>query len=454
MSVPEKQNPAVEKLYSTLVRRDPDAEAALPAEVRQALPANGARLVGANALQSSGDRIVDASTVLPWLFAALGVPAALAGLLKPIRESLSMLPQAFLTPLVLRARRRTRVFALGALVQASMAALMAGTAALGHGLTAGVVILAALVVFSLGRCLCSISSKDVMGRTVPKGERGQIAGLATTASGLVAITLGVGLRVLGGDSLGADGIAWLLGLGALLWVAVAAVYISVREPTEDPAETEPGQDGEDGQEREGRDTPSALGLLRQDPLLRRFVTVRALLLVTSLSPPYFVMLSVAAGTDVLTGLGGFIIASGIASLIGGRLFGGLADRSSRRLMALASGAASVVILAAVGLAALPTFGAESLAGAVVLVAGYFLVTLLHTGVRTGRKTYLVDIATGDTRTVYTAVSNTAMGVILLVVGAVSAAVASVSVPGALVLLAVLGGIGAVLSLRLPEASDT
>ena len=75
---------------------------------------------------SSGDQIVNASTVLPWLFNALGVPVALTGLLVPIRESLSMLPQAFLTPLIVRVRFRKRVFISGALVQAASAGVIAG----------------------------------------------------------------------------------------------------------------------------------------------------------------------------------------------------------------------------------------------------------------------------------------------------------------------------------------
>ena len=438
---------APEKIYSRLVRRSPEAEDRLPEQVRRDLPANGLRLVGANTLQSSGDQIVNASTVLPWLFAALGVPPALAGLLKPVRESLSMLPQAFLTPVVLRARRRTRVFALGALVQAASVAAMAATAALGSGLSAGVLVLIALAVFSLGRCLCSIASKDVQGRTVPKGERGQITGLATTASGLVAITLGLGIRWLGGDDLDAGRLGWLLALGAALWVGVALVYLAVREPAEDPEEdTARGAHGDEPVLRR------SWALLRDDRRFRRFVTVRALLLVSSLSPPFLVMLAVRAGTDALSGLGGYVIASGLASLLGGRLFGRAADRSSRRLMSLAAGAASAVIVAVVALTALPAFSGESAAGGLVLVSGYFLITLLHTGVRTGRKTYLVDMASGDTRTVYTAVSNTVMGVILLVVGAVSAAIAGVSVEGALLFLAALGAVGVAAGLRLPEVS--
>jgi hypothetical protein len=53
--------------------------------------ANGLLQVRAQALQSTGDQVVNPKTVLPWLFSALGVPAALVGLLVPIRESGSML---------------------------------------------------------------------------------------------------------------------------------------------------------------------------------------------------------------------------------------------------------------------------------------------------------------------------------------------------------------------------
>src|SRR5699024_8204386 len=118
-----------ERLYSVLIRRNTEAEDEIPADRRDTIAPNGLRLVLANALQSSGDQVVNASTVLPWLFAALGVPPALTGVLVPIREAGSMLPQAFLTPLVLRVRYRKWVFITGALVQAGAVAVMAGTAA-------------------------------------------------------------------------------------------------------------------------------------------------------------------------------------------------------------------------------------------------------------------------------------------------------------------------------------
>ena len=429
-----------DRLYSVLMSRDLEAERRLPAEVRDDVSRNGLRQVAAQTFQSSGDQTVNASTVLPWLFQALGVPPALVGLLVPIRESGSMLPQVFITPLVLRVRHRRWVFVAGALVQAAAVSAMAATAALGSGLSAGVVIVLALAVFALGRSLCSISSKDVQGRTVPKGERGQINGLATTAAGLTAITLGLAIRYLGGADLDPTSLALLLAFGSVLWVAAAMMYAGVTEPEELT-----------GAERESEGARPSLALLREDRVLRRFVTVRSLLLVSALSPPFVVALSLRSGVDSLSGLGAFVIASGIAALLGGRLFGRWADRSSRSLMSVGAAVASAVVIALV-LVVTVADPAGSRWSDALFVGVYFLLTLMHTGVRVGRKTYVVDLAEGDLRTTYVAVSNTAMGVILLVVGGISSMIAAFAVEWALLFLAALGLVGVAASARLPDVS--
>ena len=431
---------SADRIYSAVMSRDLEAERELPEDVRDHVARNGLRQVAAQTFQSSGDQTVNASTVLPWLFQALGVPSALVGLLVPIRESGSMLPQAFITPWVLRVRHRRWVFVAGALVQAAAVAAMAATAALGSGLSAGIVIILALAVFSLGRSLCSISSKDVQGRTVPKGERGQINGLATTAAGLTAITLGLAIRFLGGQDLDPVRLALLLALGAVLWVAAAWMYAGVTEP-DDLSEAERESDG----------ARPSLALLREDRILRGFVTVRSLLLVSALSPPFVVVLSVRSGVEGLSGLGAFVIASGVAALLGGRLFGRWADRSSRSVMSVGAAVASAVVVALVLVVVLldPTVSPWA---DLLFVGSYFLLTLMHTGVRVGRKTYVVDLAEGDLRTTYVAVSNTAMGIVLLVVGGISSALAAVAVEWALLFLAGLGLLGVVMSARLPDVS--
>lgn len=441
------------------MKRNIECEEELSDEVRRNIAPNGMRIVFAQGLQSSGDQTVNTSTVLPWLFVTLGVPTALTGLLVPIRESGSMLPQAFLTPLVLRVKYRKWIVVLGAAIQAVAVACMALAAALANGLTAGLIIIGALILFSLGRCFTSIASKDVQGRTIPHGQRGQINGLATTASGLVAITLGLAIRHFGGKDVSATYLAWMLAGGAALWALMAVVYTEIREI----ADTEDAQTGTTGDDEpkdasgdDGDDAnwfTSMWTLLQDDKLFRHFVLVRSLLLVSALSPPFVVVLSTQSGAESLTGIGGYIIASGLASLLGGPIFGRFADRSSQKLMSIGAGLASGTLILTVIVAWLPGVSGDGWAINALFISAYFLLTLTHTGVRVGRKTYIIDMAEGDQRTTYVAVSNTVMGFILLAVGGVTSAIAAADIPFALLFLAVMGLIGVVAGAKLPDVSE-
>jgi len=426
------------RLYGALLET-PNGLDDLDEEVARNVPDNAVRQVTAMTLQKAGDLVVDAKTVLSWLLAALGAPASLTALLVPIRESGSMLPQASLAPLVQRRAIRKWIWVLGAALQATSVLAMAAIAATLGGAAAGIALLVALAGFSLARSLSSLTSKDVQGRTLPKGTRGQINGYATIGAGLASITVGLGLRLLGGDDAAPSTFAWLLAAAALAWVLAALVFARIHEtPGEHDPEASAG----------GSALASAARLLRDDRPFRRFVVARTLLLVSALSPPFVVTLATDQGGAGLQGLGSFVISSGVAALIGGRLWGRLADRSSRRVMMVASGlSAGIVVLFLAGLRVDAVRTA-----ALVYPATYLLLALVHHGSRIGRKTYVVDLAEGDQRTEYVAVSNTAMGALLLVVGAFTSAVALLGAEAALLALAALGATGVVVSRSLPEVS--
>ena len=407
---------------------------------------NARRFVWANGLQNVGDQIISPKSVLPWLFTAAGVPAALSALLVPIRESGSMLPQAAITPWVKAQRSRVHAWILGALGQAAGAAGIAAAAAALRGTALGVVVLVCLAVLALSRSVCSISSKDVQGRTVSKGRRGRVTGRATELGGLVALIGGLALGLAGSD-LPVWAIAVLSGVAALAWVVAARVFAGVADPStsidDAPAdETSAGKGGVDW-----HFFSSCARLFAADRQFRTFVIVRTLMLVTALSTTFLVLLAGEAGTD-LTGLGAFVTASGLAALIGGRVSGWLSDISSRTVMSYGSAIAAGILLAVV---AVDHWAPDGLLAWVAPVA-FFAVTLVHTGIRVARKTYVVDMAEGDRRTEYVAGANTLMGVALLAVGAVSAGVAALGADAALVFLAVLGLAGTVGAHRLREVS--
>jgi len=83
----------------------------------------------------------------------------------------------------------------------------------------------------------------------------------------------------------------------------------------------------------------------------------------------------------------------------------------------------------------------------------FLLAVAHGGVRVGRKTYLLDMASGVRRTDYVAVSNTVIGFVLLLGGGVGLLAPWLG-PGGMLLLLSMFGFGGVLGGRhLPEVQE-
>jgi MFS family permease len=231
----------------------------------------------------------------------------------------------------------------------------------------------------------------------------------------------------------------LLAGAAGLWIVAAAVYARVDE---EPGETDGGGNAFGEALRRMR-------LLVEDRAFGMFVVVRALLLCSALSAPYYVLLARQHSGGFTGKLGLFIVAGGLASSLSAPLWGRLADWSSRRVM----GVAAVVT----GVLGMVVFIAETwipvLGGAVGFYPMvYFVLMVAHSGVRLGRKTYVVDLAQGNRRTDYVAVSNTVIGVILLVLGSLGALAQAFSVPIVVLVLSMLGLFGAALSRWLPEVT--
>ena len=394
------------------------------------------RFIWSNGLQGIGDQIVAAKTVLPWLLQAAGAPGFFIALLVPIRESGSMLPQAAFTPWVTTQRSRKRIWVIGSLGQAAAAALIGLAALLLDALPLALAVTALLAVLAVFRSLCSIASKDVQGRTISKGRRGVITGRAAAVGGAASLIVGLFLEWLG-TPIPTWILVALIVASAAAWAVAAMIFRTIDEPV---SEEEP-----QGLERGW--WADTWGLFTGDRAFRQFVIVRSLLLVSALSTAFIVTLSQEVGHG-LTGLGAFLIASGLAAVLGGRISGIWSDRSSRTVMSWGALAASLVILGLVAAAAWLPGEVNSW----LFPAGFFLVNLAHTAIRVARKTYIVDMAEGDQRTRYVGAANTLMGAILLLVGAVSGGVAQFGPSAALLFLAVIGFVGVIAARRLPDVS--
>ncbi len=418
-----------DRLYEK-VANDEDARTCsdISEDACREVPGNFFRIIFANTLTKVGDLLINPKTVLAWLISAVGAPGALAGLLVPIRESGSLIPQLLIGALVRRYPVRKGFWVLGSALQGLSVLGMALVVWLLEGLAAGLGIVGLLVVFSVSRGFCSVAMKDVQGKCVPKSRRGRLTGLSATLSG--ALTFALTLLVFSNDS---DPsmlfyTALLAGAG-VAWLAAALVFLRVDEY---PGASEGGSNAL-------REAWSSLSLLKTDVPFRRFVVTRALLMASSLASPFLVLLAKEQSSLGLL-LGSFVLASSLASAVSATVWGYMADSSSRTVMIRGGALAALVCMVAGGVS---VSGVEVDGVHWLYPVAFFVLAIAHAGVRIGRKTYMVDMAGGTKRTDYTAVSNSVIGVLLLVVGGISAAVALLGNDWALLVLGGMGVMGVV-----------
>ena len=338
-------------------------------------------ILGSYCLTKLGDAIANPKTTLAWLTTMVGAPAFVLGLIVPIRESGSMLPQLFIGGVIRRLRVRKWVWVAGAAGQAACIAALGLVATTLTGAPAGWAILGLVILFSVFRSFCSVAAKDVLGKTIPKPKRGQLAGWSASVAGLLSVGVGVALMTPVSGRLDESFVGILLIGAAALWLFAAAAYARVTEYA--------------GETAGGRSILEALGQLRliiTDAPFRRFIVTRALLMCSALSAPFYVALAQQNfGTPAYL-LGAFIAAAGVASLVSAPIWGRFADRSSKFVMInaalITSGIGLVVYLAS-------RFVPEVIGTIWFLPTAYFILSLAHSGVRVGRKTYVVNLADGE-----------------------------------------------------------
>ena len=387
-------------------------------------------------LTKLGDAIASPKTTLAWLISMVGAPAFVLGLLVPIRESGSMIPQLFIGGFIRRLPIRKWVWVAGSLGQAACIAGIGFVAVSLTGKTAGWAILGLVVLFSLFRGFCSVAAKDVLGKTIPKTKRGQLTGWSASAAGLLGIGIGVVLMLPMTGRFDEYFLGWLLFGAGALWLIAAAIYSRVAEYA-----------GETGGGRSILYALSQLKLPATGRPFRRVVTTPALLMCSALRAPFYIALAPQKFGSPAYLLGAFIAAAGVAGLVSAPVWGRYADASSKYVMICAA-----LITSGVGLAVFViTRLIPAVSGATwFLPIAYFILSLAHSGVRVGRKTYVVNLASGNKRTDYVAISNTIIGVLLLFVGAVGALAPVIGNDGVIGLLALMGLVGAAYGTTLPD----
>nr|WP_301288467.1 MFS transporter [Natronospira proteinivora] len=412
---------------------------AIPESACTNLPRNYLLNVGNGSASKLAEQVAGPNVVLPWLMAALGAPAALIGLLMPIKQAGSLLPQLAIAGAIRSVARRKYFWVFSGLTQSACLLLMIAAAIFLTPTQAGWTIVGLLAVYAMASGTASVAFQDVVGKTIPKGRRGRLLANRAAIGGALTIAAGIMIHQYVGRG---DDMLVYLGLvffGALLWFLASGFFFLIRE--------------EAGATAGGRNALEEAGvgvrLVKQLSGYRRYLLARALLLTVEIATPLFVLFGQGVVAGGAVGLGTFVVAVGVAQVVGSPFWGRFSDASSRKVLywsALIAAAAGVVAL-------LITLLPESLQIPPVYALVFILIGLAEAGVRLGRKTWLVDAAPPQDRATWVAFSNTSIGLLVLAGGALGLIAQFLGHEIMMLTIIALSLAGALAAWYMPEAAE-
>ncbi len=410
--------------------------AAIPSAECTNLPKNYVMNVLNGAASKLAEQVASAKLALPWLLSAMGAPAIFIGLLLPLRQTGTLLPQLAVAGYIRRYPIRKWFWVGSALIQVAMLmAIMAAAIALPL-ISASVCIVLSLLIFSMARGVGSVAFQDVTGKTIPKGKRGKMLAARSMIGGLLTIGVGLGLKAYFSPSANLQPALVLIGCGAVLWVIAALAFAAVKE--------EPGAVA--GGRNALREAIAGWRLMRQESWFFRYLIVRAALLSIELSGPFYILYVRHLFPEHTGMLGVIVIAAGLAAVISSPFWGRFADLSSRKVLMLGGAMGAITGISALLVGLLPSMSGSNYIIALVFV----LLGISEAGVLLGRKTYLIDRVDPQQRSTFVAFANSAIGLIALLFGALGIIAQAAGIKWLIGILVLLGASGSLLSYFLPE----
>ena len=220
----------IERVYDFITEDDEGrACEAIPDSACHEAPRNLVLNVLNGSATKLAEQMASPGLVLPWLFSSIGAPTALAGLLVPVKQAGSLLPQLAVAGRI-RAFPKRKWFWVGAgATQATLLALIVPAAMLLPAVAAGWIMVALLALFSVASGVGSVAFKDVLAKTIPKGKRGRLLAARATFGGLLTLVAGGTLRLYVVDGQSLVPYLVLIAGAAVLWGVAAILFAGIME---------------------------------------------------------------------------------------------------------------------------------------------------------------------------------------------------------------------------------
>jgi len=358
------------------------------------------------------ESLIDASLVLTWFVSRLTSSNVLIGLVAPVSNAGYLLPQIFVSTRVQRMRLKMPMYTVGAVVRIVVWVLLSAVVWLVDDRLS--LLIGFFILFTISRTaagLSGLSFFDVIAKTIPARRRGMFFAWRQLLGGVFGLLGGWIVRIILNSPVLAfpHGHALLFFLYCLLMVVSTSAFIAIREP--------PGL---------ALDYPvtfheqllRAGKLLRQDRVYRSYIAVQVTLALAGMSGPFFgiYVKRVLQAPDGMVGV--YVAVRAAALLLFNLPWGHLSDRRGNRLVLrlMILGNILTILLA---LALMALVAGLHLAGAwlpylaipVFLLSGAVIPAQMLAGTN-----FLLELIPEAERPLYIGLSNTLIGVTLLLSG--------------------------------------
>jgi hypothetical protein len=377
------------------------------------------RIVTALVLSKLTDILLSAKTTLPTLLNTLGVPSWMLGFLVPLREAGALLPQAAMSAWLISKKGRRVPWVVSMLIQVFFIGIMIfvplivlplfmNEASQVYAVLSGLIVLMSLVGLSLARAMTSLTMKDIQGKHLDKGKRGNAVGIASTAAGVLSLLFAL-FTLLAGKM----NEQVILIIAVLCFFAMLLSVLALQNLETDVDLKNSGADRPLTTNRMALQIKAYLKTFSGQ--LGLFILVRSCFVHTALIAPFYIIwASSLSSQNGLITLSGFIIAQAAATILSSYIWGLLSDHNAKLTMQLG---ALTVLLVCLATLFIIQFELSQSIHSIWFFIGYFLMSVGHEGTRSGRKIYALDIKEGSQRTDFIGKANTAIGAIILVLGA-------------------------------------
>lgn len=395
------------------------------------------------------ETLTDPTLVLVAFVSRLTQAPSLIGLVAPLRDAGWFLPQLWLSgyvqsvPYKLVLYRQTAAVRLMAWAGLALAPFILNSPS--HLLLAFYVTFG---VYALASGFAGLTFVEVVGKTIPPQRRLVFFAWRLFLGGLAALGGAAAVRWLLADR---GPLPYPYNFGVLFvagWVLAALGLVAfglIREPPDRHLRPRAAF---------GQQLRRALQIVRADRRYRRFLLMRASLLLAGAAVPFFAVYVETQLGGAFNMVGVYLATYTVASLSANVVFGRFAERLGNRGIVLLAALAGLLMLFTVGglvlAAALWSLSGEEASQALALA--FVFLAVRDSGLGVSSQPLTLALAPPDDRSLYLGFTHTLLGIVLLSTGLGGLIVQAFGFPALLVLTLLMNvvGLALALNLRLPE----